>query len=61
LGGSPESDVELLESTLPDGPVSKYIEKKAKEFSISPLSVAFIPRGFFGHFFVCKKSNNVTY
>ncbi len=29
-----ESEVELLESTAPDGPIAKYIEKKAKAFSM---------------------------
>jgi methylmalonyl-CoA/ethylmalonyl-CoA epimerase len=31
-----ESEVELLESTAPDGPIAKYLEKKAKGFNTSP-------------------------
>jgi Lactoylglutathione lyase and related lyases len=29
-----ESEVELLESTAPDGPVAKFIEKKVRAFSM---------------------------
>ncbi len=31
-----ESEVELLESTAPDGPIAKYLEKKAKGFNMLP-------------------------
>jgi len=32
-----DSEVELLESTSPDGPVAKYLEKRDREYTISPF------------------------
>ena len=33
-----DTEVELLESTAPDGPIAKYLEKKGKVSSISPFA-----------------------
>jgi methylmalonyl-CoA/ethylmalonyl-CoA epimerase len=32
-----ESEVELLESTAPDGPVAKFLEKKARAYIMLPF------------------------